>query len=490
MVRRAHRSTDSPLDGTCPAFIEGLAAACSLSWFDRLTMTPKIVIPSTSRDGGNIKMAGFTHQYREKLTTFEEAAKAVKDGDTLIHGVTIAEPPGLLAAIAHRARLGSLNHLKVYTFNAQKHFAETLGSPDIADVIDSYSWFVSENSRNMVQVGLTQFVPAYLHQVPKIVMETMDVDVAVATVAPMNEDGCFSFGPCNGYMSVMATLCKTLIVEVNENMPFVYGDALIHISDIEMIVENTVPLLELPPLQPNPLDPVIGKIVAEYIPDRAVIQLGIGTLPNAIAPCLEGHRDLGIHTELLCPGMVDLIQKGVITGAHKNVHAGKHIFSLAYGGKETFEYMNGNKSFENYPSSYVMNPGVIAQNHRMTAVNAILQIDLLGQCNAEFLEGRQYSGTGGQLDFVRGAYDSPEGKAILVLYSTAKNEKVSRIVSRFPAGTMVTTPRNDAHYVATEYGIVNLKGKSTRARALALISIAHPKFREGLMREAENMSLM
>ncbi|MDD2276310.1 MAG: acetyl-CoA hydrolase/transferase C-terminal domain-containing protein [Smithellaceae bacterium] len=435
-------------------------------------------------------MAGFTHQYREKLTTFEEAAKAVKDGDTLIHGVTIAEPPGLLAAIAHRASLGSLNHLKVYTFNAQKHFAETLGSPDIADVIDSYSWFVSENSRNMVQVGLTQFVPAYLHQVPKIVMETMDVDVAVATVAPMNEDGCFSFGPCNGYMSVMATLCKTLIVEVNENMPFVYGDALIHISDIEMIVENTVPLLELPPLQPNPLDPVIGKIVAEYIPDRAVIQLGIGTLPNAIAPCLEGHRDLGIHTELLCPGMVDLIQKGVITGAHKNVHAGKHIFSLAYGGKETFEYMNGNKSFENYPSSYVMNPGVIAQNHRMTAVNAILQIDLLGQCNAEFLEGRQYSGTGGQLDFVRGAYDSPEGKAILVLYSTAKNEKVSRIVSRFPAGTMVTTPRNDAHYVATEYGIVNLKGKSTRARALALISIAHPKFREGLMREAENMSLM
>jgi len=453
-------------------------------------MKNKMAALSLSKGGGNVKMVGLAQQYREKLTTFDLAAKAVQDGDTLIHGVTIAEPPGMLAAIADRARRGDLHHLKVYTFNAQKHFAETLGSPDIADVVDSYSWFVSESSRNMVQVGLTQFVPAYLHQVPKIVMETMDVDVAVATVAPMNEDGYFSFGPCNGYMSVMATLCKTLIVEVNENMPFVYGDALIHISDIEMIVENTVPLLELLPLQPNPLDPAIGKIVAEYIPDRAVIQLGIGTLPNAIVPYLEGHRDLGIHTELLCPGMVDLIQKGVITGAHKNVHTGKHIFSLAYGGKETFEYMNGDKSFENYPSSYVMNPGVIAQNHRMTSVNAILQIDLLGQCNAEFLEGRQYSGTGGQLDFVRGAYDSPDGKAILVLYSTAKNEEVSRIVGQFPTGTMVTTPRNDAHYIATEYGIVNLKGKSTRARALALISIAHPKFREGLMREAENMSLM
>jgi itaconate CoA-transferase len=435
-------------------------------------------------------MIEYSEQYKAKLTSFENAAAIVKDGDTLIHGVTISEPPGMLAAIAERARTGYLSRIKVYTFNAQKHFAETLGSPDIADVIDSYTWFVSKASRNMVQVGLTQFVPAYLHQVPKIVMETMDVNVAVTTVAPMNEDGYFSFGPCNGYLSVMATLCKTLIVEVNENMPFVYGDAMIHISDIEMIVENTVPLLELLPMQPNPLAPVIGKIVAEYVPDRAVIQLGLGNLPNAIAPYLDGHKDLGIHTELLCPGMVDLIKKGVITGRHKNVHQGKHIFSLAYGGKETFQYMDKDKSFENFPSSYVMNPGVIAQNHRMTAINAILQIDLLGQCNAEYLEGHQYSGTGGQLDFVRGAYDSPEGKAILVLYSTAKNEEVSCIVSQFPAGTMITTPRTDVHYIATEYGIVNLKGKSTRARALALISIAHPKFRDDLMREAENMALM
>lgn len=435
-------------------------------------------------------MNRYDDEYRAKLTTCENAASAVRDGDTLIHGVTIAEPPGMLTAIAERARAGDLNQIKVYTFNAQKHFARTLGSPDISDIVDSYTWFVSESSRNMVQVGLTQFIPVYLHQIPKIVMETMDVNVAVATVSPMNEDGYFSFGPCNGYLSVMAGLCKTLIVEVNENMPFVYGEALIHISNISMIVENTVPLPEILPMESNPLDLVIGKIITEYVPDRAVIQLGIGTLPNALASCLEGHKDLGIHTELLCPGMVDLIEKGVITGRHKNVHKGKHIFSLAYGGKKTFEFMDGNKSFENYPSSYVMHPGVIAQNHRMTAINAILQVDLLGQCNAEFLEGRQYSGTGGQLDFVRGAYDSPEGKSILVLYSTAKNEEVSRIVSRFPAGTMVTTPRNDAHYIATEYGIVNLKGKSTRERALALISIAHPKFRDELMREAENMSLM
>ena len=435
-------------------------------------------------------MNEYADEYKSKLTSFEDAAAIVKDGDTVIHGVTVAEPPGMLGAIAERARAGDLNRIKVYTFNAQKHFAQTLGSPDIADVIDSYSWFVSEASRNMVRVGLTQFVPAYLHQIPKIVMETMDVNVTVTTVSRMNDDGYFSFGPCNGYLSTIAKLSKNLIVEVNENMPFVYGDALIHVSDVSMIVENTVPLLEILPLTPRKLDSVIGKIIAEYVPDRAVLQLGIGTLPNAIAPYLGGHKDLGIHTELLCPGMVDLIEKGVITGRHKNVHTGKHIFSLAYGSKKNFDFMNENKNFENYPSSYVMNPAIIASNHRMTAINAILQIDLLGQCNAEYLEGYQYSGTGGQLDFVRGAYDSPDGKAILVLYSTARNEEVSRIVSRFPEGTMVTTPRMDVHYVATEYGIVNLKGRSTRERALALISIAHPKFRDELMREAEDMALM
>ena len=435
-------------------------------------------------------MKKYAREYQLKLTSCADAAAEIKDGNTLIHGVTVAEPPGMLAAIADRAKAGDLHHIKVYTFNAQKHFAETLGNIDVADVVDSYSWFVSEASRNMVRVGLTQFVPAYLHQIPKIVMETMEVDATVATVSRMNKDGYFSFGPCNGYLSILAKLSKKLIVEVNENMPFVYGDAMIHISDVSIIVENTVPLLELLPSKPKPLDSVIGKIVAAYVPDRAVIQLGIGTLPNAIAPYLDGHKDLGIHTELLCPGMVDLIEKGVITGRHKNLHPGKHIFSLAYGSKETFGFMNNNKSFENYPSSYVMNPAIIAKNHRMTAINAILQIDLLGQCNAEFLEGHQYSGTGGQLDFVRGAYDSPEGKAILVLYSTAKADKVSRIISRFPKGTMVTTPRMDVHYVATEYGIVNLKGKSTRARALDLISIAHPKFRDELMREAENMALM
>jgi len=435
-------------------------------------------------------MNEYADEYRMKLTSFDDAAAIIKDGDTVIHGVTVAEPPGMLGAIAERARAGNLNHIKVYTFNAQQHFAETLGNPDIADVIDSYSWFVSEASRNMVRVGLTQFIPAYLHQIPKIVAETMEVHITVTTVSRMDDDGYFSFGPCNGYLSAVAKLSKKLIVEVNENMPFVHGDALIHISDVSMIVENTVPLMEILPLPPNPLDPVIGKIVAEYVPDSAVIQLGIGTLPNAIAPYLEGHKDLGIHTELLGPGMVALIKKGVITGRHKNLHPGKHIFSLASGGKKTFDFMNENRSFENYPSSYVMNPAVISRNHKMTAINAILQVDLLGQCNAEFLEGYQYSGTGGQLDFVRGAYDSPDGKAILVLYSTAKDEVISSIVSRFPEGTMVTTPRMDVHYIATEYGIVNLKGKSTRARALALISIAHPKFRDELMREAENMALM
>jgi len=432
----------------------------------------------------------FVAEYRRKLTSPREAVSLIKDGDTIIHGMTIAEPPALFAAIAERARAGDVKGIKIYSFNPQKHFAETVGSLDLADVIETYTWFVSEASRKMARVGLTQFIPAYIHQIPKIIREHMQVDATVTTVSPMDNDGFFSLGTCNDYTSLAARLSKHLIVEVNEEMPRVFGQSQIHISEVTLIVENTVPLIEMTPPPARPLDGVIGKLVAGQIPDGAVIQLGLGALPNALAPFLSGHRDLGIHTELLGPGMVDLIQKGVITGERKNLHKGKHVFSLAYGTRETYAFMNNKKSFESYPTSYVMDPAVIARNDSMIAINAILEVDLLGQCNAELLAGYQYSGTGGQLDFVRGAYSSNGGKAILVFYSTAKDGEVSRIVGRFPAGTMVTTPRMDVHYLATEYGIVNLKGKSTRERALALISIAHPQFRDTLMREAEEMMLM
>jgi itaconate CoA-transferase len=239
-----------------------------------------------------------------------------------------------------------------------------------------------------------------------------------------------------------------------------------------------------------PEDAIIGHAIAQLVPDGATIQLGIGGITNAVTSSLTGHKDLGIHTELFCEGMVELIKKGIITGKKKTLHPRKSIFTVAQGTREMYDMMNDNPSMESYPVSYVNDPAVIAQNDNMISINSIIEVDLLGQCNAEHIGGSQYSGAGGQLDYVRGAFNSRGGKSFLAFYSTAKKGEVSRVVPRFKTGVAVTTPRMDTHYLVTEYGVVNLKGKSTRERALDIISIAHPKFRDGLLKEAENMHLI
>ena len=429
-------------------------------------------------------------EYRKKLTTPENAVKRIKNGDTIIHGTTIAEPPALLRAIADRAGAGSLKGVKIYSFNPQEHASKTYLAPDLCDCIEAYSWFVSRANRPQSAVGLTQFIPSYLHQVPRLIRDHMEVDVTVTTVSPMDKAGFFTFGTANDLISTAARECKTLIVEVNRNMPRVFGDSLLHVSEVDAVVENHVRLMQIPPPEPKPEDGIIGKAVAELVPDGAVLQLGVGALPNAITPYLMSHRDLGIHTELFGPGMVELIKKGVANGHRKTIHPRKHVFSVAYGTDSTFEFMNDNPSLESYPSSYVMDPRIIAQNDNMVAVNSILEVDITGQCNAEHMAGFQFSGTGGQLDFVRGAYAARGGMSIMTFYSTAKNGEISRVVPRLRAGATVTTPRMDTHYLATEYGVVNLKQKSVRERAEAIISIAHPKFRDDLLKEALRMGLM
>ncbi len=429
-------------------------------------------------------------EYRKKLTTPENAVKRIKNGDTIIHGTTIAEPPAILRAIADRARAGSLKGVKIYSFNPQEHASKTYLATDLCDCIEAYSWFVSKANRPQSAVGLTQFIPSYLHQVPRLIRDHMEVDVTVTTVSPMDKAGFFTFGTANDLISTAARECKTLIVEVNRNMPRVFGDSLLHVSEVDAIVENHVRLMQIPPPEPKPEDGIIGKAVAALVPDGAVLQLGVGALPNAITPHLMRHRDLGIHTELFGPGMVELIKKGVANGRRKTIHPRKHVFSVAYGTDSTFEFMNDNPSLESYPSSYVMDPRIIAQNDNMVAVNSILEVDITGQCNAEHMAGFQFSGTGGQLDFVRGAYAARGGMSIMTFYSTAKNGEISRVVPRLRAGATVTTPRMDTHYLATEYGVINLKQKSVRERAEAIISIAHPKFRDDLLKEALRMGLM
>ena len=435
-------------------------------------------------------MQTYRAQYRGKLTTPEQAVSGIKSGSTLVHGLAAAEPPALLQAIADRIRAGGLNNLSVHSLLPTENVSKTLLSPDLADCVQAFSWFVSKSSRSAVRVGLNYYVPNHFHQVPRLMRENLDIDVTVTAVSPMDRAGFFSFGTANDYTSTVARCCKRLIVEVNKNMPRVFGDALLHISEVDAVVEHTTPLIEFKWPGPKSEDDAIGKLVAELVPDGATLQLGFGGLPNVIAMKLMGHKDLGIHTEVFGPAMVELIRKGVVTGRRKNLHPMKNVFTVAEGTGEMYRFMHDNPSMESYPVSYTNNPDVIAMNDNMVSINSIIQVDLLGQCNAESLAGYEYSGTGGQLDYVRGAYNSRGGKSILAFYSTARKGQVSRVVPRLDSGAVITTPRMDVHYLVTEHGAVNLKGKSTRDRALDIISIAHPRFRDSLLREAENIYLL
>lgn len=434
-------------------------------------------------------MSLFYSEYKNKLMSPFDAVSLIQSGDSVVVGVNFSEPPALLNAIVAKARAGELKGIKTYSFNPQKHAGNTIFAPDVADCIQANAWFVSAPVRKMIRVGLAYYIPSLFYQVPRLLREHMSIDATITTVSPMDKAGYFSFGAAT-YISVASQLSKKVIVEVNENAPRVFGDTLIHVSEVDAIVENNVPLLTpaFPPKKPE--DELIGTRLAELIPNGACLQLGIGSLPNAVAENLEGHKDLGIHSELLVPGMINLIKKGVITGRKKNFHPRKHLFAAAFGPKEMYDFMDDNPTMESYSSEYIMDPVNIAKNDNLISINAILEVDLTGQCNAETLEGFEFSGTGGQLDFVRGAYSSTGGKSILVLHSTAKEGKISRVVPRLPAGAGITTPRMDTQYLATEHGVVNLKGKSTRDRALEIISIADPKFRDDLLKEAENLSLI
>ena len=432
----------------------------------------------------------YAAEYGRKLTTPEKAVERIEDGSTIIHGMAVAEPPALLAAIAQRAREGDLKDIKIYTLFPMEHVAKTVLAPDLSDCIQAYSWFVSSAERGLVRVGLNYFVPNYYHQVPRLIRDFMEIDVTITTVSPMDKAGYFSFGTANDFISTAARHRRILIVEVNKNMPRVFGDSLLHVSEVDAIVENHVPLLEIKFPDLRSKDKIISRYIADMVPDGATIQLGWGGIPNGVAYSLMGHKDLGIHTELFCPSMVDLIEKGVVTGRNKTLHPRKNVFTNVIGTKMTYEFINDNPSMESYPVSHTNDPAVIAQNDNLISINSVLEVDLTGQCNAEFLAGAQFGGTGGQLDFVRGAFNSRGGKSILAFYSTARNEDVSRVVPHLETGAVVTTPRMDVHYLVTEHGVVNLKGKSTRDRALDIISIAHPKFRDNLLREAEDMYLI
>lgn len=432
----------------------------------------------------------YESDYNDKLISCEEAVKLVESGQTLVHGMGSAEPPALLQGLADSVREGRISHLKVFSLLPLETACKTLLAKELADRVKAYTWFVSKGDRELARMGLDQFVPCNFHEVPRLCREFMEIDLCVTTVSPMDKSGFFSFGAVNDYTSTAARESRKLIVEVNENMPRVFGDSLLHVSEVDAIVENHVPLVEFAPAISKPEDEIIGKTIAGMIPDGANLQLGFGGIPNTVAQYLRDHKDLGIHSELLCPGMIDLIKHGAITGRKKNIHNRKHLFTNAFGTKDLYEFINDNPSMESYPVSYTNDPSIISRNDNMISINATIEVDLTGQCNSEYLMGEQYSGTGGQLDFVRGAYHSKGGKSIIAFRSTAKDGALSRIKPQLGPGSVVTTPRMDTHFLVTEYGAVNVKGKSTRERAEAIIGLAHPEFRDDLEKEAKRLGLL
>lgn len=352
----------------------------------------------------------FDSQYKNKLITPEKAVEMIPEGGSLIHGMCMAEPPALLGAAAARLRAGDLKRIQVHSLLPVQYAMDTVLATDLSDCVDACSWFVSSGERGKVGVGLFQFVPNHFHQVPRLLCDHYELDLCVTTVSPMDEHGYFSFGTSNDFTSTVARHADKLVVEVNSHMPRVFGESLLHISEVDGVVENHLPLLEMPPVPITPEDEKIGAAISQMVPDGACIQIGAGAVPNAVCAALEGHKDLGIHTEVLGPGLAELVKKGVITGARKNLHPRKHLFTVAQGDRAMLDFMDNNPAVESYPVSYTNLPSLIARNENMISVNAVIQVDLFGQANAEYLAGHQFSGTGGQLDFVRGAYESPGGQ--------------------------------------------------------------------------------
>jgi itaconate CoA-transferase len=323
-----------------------------------------------------------------------------------------------------------------------------------------------------------EFVPTAFSDSPRLLSEHVEVDTFITTVSPMDRHGWFTFGTSNDYGTSVARSAKRLVVEVNSNMPRVFGDSLLHISEVDALVENHVPLAAVAEAEASDEDRVIAATIASMIPDGACLQMGIGSLPNAVCSMLESRRDLGIHTELMTPALARLVECGAVTNRLKSTYPGRSVFTFAMGDRNFYDFLDDNPSMYSPPVDVVNDPDHIAKNDNVVSVNATLQVDLSGACNSEHVMGKQYSGSGGQLDFVRGASSSRGGKSIIACRSTAKSGSVSRIVTKLDGP--VTTPRNDTHIVVTEYGAVDLRGKSLSERADALVSIAHPEFRNRL----------
>ncbi len=415
--------------------------------------------------------------FEDRRTTSEEAVKMIRSGQRILVGSGCSVPQELLRALVRRApELADVELIHLMTFGIAPYVDEKYEGS-----FRHNAFFIGSNVRDSIREGRADYTPVFLSEIPELLKSRqMRLDAALVTVTPPDRFGYCSLGIHPDIVKAGIDAATTVIAQVNSNMPWIHGDTFVHVSEIDSFVIQEEPILELPELPFGETAMAIARHVASLIEDGSTLQLGIGNIPNAILSLLGNHRDLGIHSEMVSDGVVDLCEQGIITNKRKGLHPGKAVVSFAMGTRKLYEFLDNNPFWEFHPTEYVNSPRVIARNSRMVSVNSALQIDITGQVCADSIGPDFYSGIGGQVDFIRGAAMSPEGKPIIALRSTAKGGKLSRIVPSLDEGAGVVTSRGDVHYVVTEYGVAYLHGKTIRERAMALIEIAHPDFRSEL----------
>jgi acyl-CoA hydrolase/RimJ/RimL family protein N-acetyltransferase len=419
--------------------------------------------------------------YRAQILTAAEAVKQIRPGQRVFIGTGVGEPLTLVSALSKRAfELPDTEIVHLLTFGDAPY-----AHRELAQYFRVNSFFIAENVRDIIQEGLGDYTPIHLSDIPRLFDSgQLPLDVALIQVTPPDAQGMCSLGVSVDIVKSATANASLVIAQVNPRMPRTLGDSFIHAYDIDVLVPADEPLLEIKSPEVTDTTRQIAENISALIDDGATLEIGIGQIPQALVAFLKDKKDLGIHTEMISDDVIELIESGVVTGARKTVDHGKIVTSFCLGTQKLYDLIDNNPMFAFHPTEYVNSPFVINQQHKMVAINTALEIDLTGQVCADSLGTKFFSGVGGQVDFNRGAAKAPGGKAIIALPSTAKGGTVSRIVVHLSQGAGVVTTRAGVFYVVTEYGIAYLHGKSVQERALALISIAHPKFRADLLREA------
>lgn len=425
--------------------------------------------------------ANWKERYSDKIRTAERAVQKVRHGQRVFIGSGAGEPQSLVEALSAREDLSDTEIIHILTLGVA-----TYAEPRFDARFRHNAYFIGPNVREAVCEGRADYTPIFLSEISEQFRSgRVVIDVAMIEVSRPDDHGYCSYGVSCDIVKPAAETARFVIAEVNEQMPRVLGDNFIHVRDIDVLVPSDRPILEAIPDAPDDVAKRIARHVSHLIEDGATLQLGIGTIPDAVLHSLDGFSDLGIHTEMFSDGVMPLVEKGVITNDKKTLHRGKIIASFVLGSRKLYDFIDNNPLIEFRPTEYVNNPFNIAKNDKMISINAAIEVDLTGQVCADSLGKMFYSGIGGQVDFTRGAAASRGGKPIIALPSTADHGTISRIVPYLKQGAGVVTSRGDVHYVVTEHGTAYLHGKSIRERALALIQIADPKFRPWLLSDAK-----